>query len=157
MGIVTIGGRRKTSNAEGGTRTPTPFRAQRPERCVSTNFTTSAQALYYCIPCDLSRGFFASSLPSLHSFREHGIIHSIPWHHTLIRCLPLCLFVRQPLFLLDEYFLIALAYCLESKCKNNKLQCARPLISAAIQFISLSLAVSRMTWISSRTRWSWCA
>src|SRR6266699_5863172 len=45
-------------SAEGGTRTPTPFRAQRPERCVSTNFTTSAQALYYCIPCDLSRGFF---------------------------------------------------------------------------------------------------
>ena len=30
------------SNAEGGTRTPTPLRAQRPERCVSTNFTTSA-------------------------------------------------------------------------------------------------------------------
>src|SRR6266581_7768598 len=33
-------------NAEGGTRTPTPFRAQRPERCVSTNFTTSA--LFSC-------------------------------------------------------------------------------------------------------------
>jgi hypothetical protein len=29
-------------DAEGGTRTPTPLRAQRPERCVSTNFTTSA-------------------------------------------------------------------------------------------------------------------
>ena len=29
-------------SAEGGTRTPTPFRVQRPERCVSTNFTTSA-------------------------------------------------------------------------------------------------------------------
>src|SRR6266496_2630579 len=74
--------------AEGGTRTPTPFRAQRPERCVSTNFTTSAQALYYCIPCDLSRGFFLASfyLPlaqkiyailrpdeALHSQRRPGI------------------------------------------------------------------------------------
>ena len=29
--------------AEGGTRTPMPLKAQRPERCVSTNFTTSAQ------------------------------------------------------------------------------------------------------------------
>src|SRR5436305_6346074 len=29
--------------AEGGTRTPMPFRAQRPERCVSTSFTTSAE------------------------------------------------------------------------------------------------------------------
>ena len=29
--------------AEGGTRTPMPVRAQRPERCVSTNFTTSAR------------------------------------------------------------------------------------------------------------------
>jgi hypothetical protein len=29
-------------SAEGGTRTPMPLRAQRPERCVSTNFTTSA-------------------------------------------------------------------------------------------------------------------
>src|SRR5579885_2584307 len=28
--------------AEGGTRTPMPIKAQRPERCVSTNFTTSA-------------------------------------------------------------------------------------------------------------------
>ncbi len=28
--------------AEGGTRTPMPVKAQRPERCVSTNFTTSA-------------------------------------------------------------------------------------------------------------------
>ncbi len=28
--------------AEGGIRTPMPFRAQRPERCVSTSFTTSA-------------------------------------------------------------------------------------------------------------------
>src|SRR5437588_356649 len=50
-----------SQGAEGGTRTPMPFRAQRPERCVSTNFTTSAglscgQALYYCIPCALSRG-----------------------------------------------------------------------------------------------------
>src|SRR5207237_8411421 len=49
-------------NAEGVTRTPMPFRAQRPERCVSTNFTTSArmscgQALYYRNPCDLSIGF----------------------------------------------------------------------------------------------------
>ena len=52
--------------AEGGTRTPMPFRAQRPERCVSTNFTTSAgwvmypwwgQGLYYCISCGLSSGF----------------------------------------------------------------------------------------------------
>src|SRR6266566_5434410 len=45
--------------AEGGTRTPTPIRAQRPERCVSTNFTTSAglsiwTGLCYCIYCDLS-------------------------------------------------------------------------------------------------------
>ena len=37
---------RPIGNAEGGTRTPTPFRAQRPERCVSTNFTTSA--LFSC-------------------------------------------------------------------------------------------------------------
>src|SRR5690348_9922361 len=29
--------------AEGGTRTPMPVKAQRPERCVSTNFTTSAR------------------------------------------------------------------------------------------------------------------
>ncbi len=45
--------------AEGGTRTPMPFRAQRPERCVSTDFTTSARpslrtGLYYCIFCGLS-------------------------------------------------------------------------------------------------------
>ncbi len=40
------GGRRKTRGAEGGTRTPTPFRVQRPERCVSTNFTTSALFSY---------------------------------------------------------------------------------------------------------------
>jgi hypothetical protein len=33
----------KEGGAEGGTRTPMPLRAQRPERCVSTNFTTSAQ------------------------------------------------------------------------------------------------------------------
>ncbi len=32
----------KEGGAEGGTRTPMPLRAQRPERCVSTNFTTSA-------------------------------------------------------------------------------------------------------------------
>ncbi len=32
-------------NAEGGTRTPTPLRAQRPERCVSTSFTTSADVI----------------------------------------------------------------------------------------------------------------
>ena len=31
------------AGAEGGTRTPMPFRAQRPERCVSTSFTTSAE------------------------------------------------------------------------------------------------------------------
>ena len=30
------------SGAERGTRTPMPVKAQRPERCVSTNFTTSA-------------------------------------------------------------------------------------------------------------------
>src|SRR6266568_6483134 len=47
-------------SAEGGTRTPMPVKAQRPERCVSTNFTTSAwlaswrYAQYYCIPCTLS-------------------------------------------------------------------------------------------------------
>ncbi len=34
------------SSAEGGTRTPMPFRAQRPERCVSTDFTTSAGGLW---------------------------------------------------------------------------------------------------------------
>ena len=33
--------------AEGGTRTPTPLRVQRPERCVSTSFTTSACLLTY--------------------------------------------------------------------------------------------------------------
>src|SRR2546423_9743385 len=59
------------------------------------------------------------SFTSLHTFREHGIIHSTPWHHTFIRCLPLCLFLCQPLFLLDEYFLIALVYCLQSTCKHN--------------------------------------
>ena len=31
--------------AKGGTRTPTPLRAQRPERCVSTNSTTLARSL----------------------------------------------------------------------------------------------------------------
>src|SRR5256714_14235905 len=66
-----IGGQRETGNAEGGTRTPTPFRAQRPERCVSTNFTTSAQALYYCIPCDLSRGFSLRLTPSLLEATRH--------------------------------------------------------------------------------------
>ncbi len=30
-------------SAEGGTRTPMPVKAQRPERCVSTSFTTSAR------------------------------------------------------------------------------------------------------------------
>jgi hypothetical protein len=35
--------------AEEGTRTPTPLRAQRPERCVSTSFTTSADVC--CPPC----------------------------------------------------------------------------------------------------------
>src|SRR5437763_10911485 len=34
---------RLIGGAEGGTRTPMPFRAQRPERCVSTSFTTSAE------------------------------------------------------------------------------------------------------------------
>ena len=38
--------------AEGGTRTPMPLRAQRPERCVSTNFTTSAH-LRVCLPLEL--------------------------------------------------------------------------------------------------------
>src|SRR5260221_10569064 len=66
-----IGGRRKTSSAEGGTRTPMPVRAQRPERCVSTNFTTSARpffwtGLYYCNFCDLSIAIgIASDLPFL--------------------------------------------------------------------------------------------
>src|SRR2546423_10649082 len=64
-----IGGQRETGNAEGGTRTPTPCRAQRPERCVSTNFTTSAQALYYCIPCHLSIGFSSAFTPRLFSHR----------------------------------------------------------------------------------------
>jgi hypothetical protein len=46
--------------AEGGTRTPMPIKAQRPERCVSTNFTTSArfvtsgQTPYYRISLQLS-------------------------------------------------------------------------------------------------------
>lgn len=40
-------GRQWMGNAEGGTRTPTPFRVQRPERCVSTNFTTSA--IWVCL------------------------------------------------------------------------------------------------------------
>jgi hypothetical protein len=35
--------------AEGGTRTHMPVQAQRPERCVSTNFTTSARCVYPCI------------------------------------------------------------------------------------------------------------
>ena len=35
-------------SAEGGTRTPMPLRAQRPERCVSTNFTTSARCGCLC-------------------------------------------------------------------------------------------------------------
>src|SRR5260370_39707875 len=57
--------------AEGGTRTPMPVRAQRPERCVSTNFTTSARpffwtGLYYCNFCDLSIAIgIASDLPCL--------------------------------------------------------------------------------------------
>ena len=40
--------------AEGGTRTPTPLRAQRPERCVSTNFTTSAGWLFVCAVLSMS-------------------------------------------------------------------------------------------------------
>src|SRR5579864_4873414 len=57
--------------AEGGTRTPMPVQAQRPERCVSTNFTTSARpyfwtGLYYCNFCDLSIATgTASDLPCL--------------------------------------------------------------------------------------------
>src|SRR2546423_10964367 len=80
-----IGGRRETSNAEGGTRTPTPFRAQRPERCVSTNFTTSAQALYYCIPCDLSRGF---SLPFTPRLLRKFILYSVQMRPFTLRGAP---------------------------------------------------------------------
>src|SRR5262245_37854466 len=42
LGCGWSGRRIEIRGAEGGTRTPMPFRAQRPERCVSTNFTTSA-------------------------------------------------------------------------------------------------------------------
>src|SRR6266516_3285907 len=33
---------------------------------------------------------------SLHTSREHGIIHSTSWHHTLIKCLPVCLSISIP-------------------------------------------------------------
>src|SRR5947209_19646676 len=49
--------------AEGGTRTPTPLRAQRPERCVSTNFTTSA--LYLLTRPHLSSPCHPHTSPSL--------------------------------------------------------------------------------------------
>ncbi len=42
LGCGWSGRRIEIRGAEGGTRTPMPLRAQRPERCVSTNFTISA-------------------------------------------------------------------------------------------------------------------
>lgn len=63
MGTVAHIDAQETDNAEGGTRTPMPVKAQRPERCVSTDFTTSAclvfcgHAQYYCITCELSRAY----------------------------------------------------------------------------------------------------
>ena len=84
------GAEQNIRGAEGGTRTPMPLRAQRPERCVSTNFTTSAgwlfvrfcprqgcsggHGLYYCIRCDLSRGFVGYS----QGFFVKILFH-VPW------------------------------------------------------------------------------
>ena len=64
-------------SAEGGTRTPMPFRAQRPERCVSTNFTTSAEVslwtgVSYCNSCELSRGVLGFWVGLCLSFLFHG-------------------------------------------------------------------------------------
>src|SRR5256714_2673850 len=73
-GVEDVGGRGKTRSAEGGTRTPTPFRAQRPERCVSTNFTTSADALSF--PWD--EPYITASLPSCQEVFWHWLGFSFP-------------------------------------------------------------------------------
>lgn len=56
-------------NAERGTRTPMPLRAQRPERCVSTNFTTSAGWLVVCAVLSISGLFRWTCIILLYSLR----------------------------------------------------------------------------------------
>src|SRR6266702_7969293 len=97
-------------NAEGGTRTPMPFRAQRPERCVSTNFTTSAGVLWtgiillyhlrvvkcFCsvflrknknaAPGHESQHFISSSENYAHTYRVEGYISGgSPRSHISVR------------------------------------------------------------------------
>ena len=53
-GFMTKSHGRKRGSAEGGTRTPTPFRVQRPERCVSTKFHHFGSFVYWLVYLALS-------------------------------------------------------------------------------------------------------